>query len=294
MRPIYRALFFGFEDVVEISADILAPLCSNSDWLRGLTNTAIDLLSLIEASQSTYINEENVYHYHFNESNLECWDLDYKGDILLQRLAAKTDSAQSSSINLHKGILHAFLLSDNDMDLASRCLPTADDIFLRKSISNDMLNSTSNQLIQLGFIEEIVLRKLRTFHGHTIDLSFIQKIQELGRIWGISANRIQTRFVLTLYRLGKDVIVDSSFLQSSQLDVSYFVKGGVEVVCVRLFLSIESLKKTRKYRHIISQLDADVLDWISDVANESMLLSEHQDLHSNPPSVAMTHEVRYL
>lgn len=87
--------------------------------------------------------------------------------------------------------------------------------------------------------------------------------------------QIQTRFILTLYRLGKDAIADNYSIQSSQLDVVYCAKIGVKIASVRLHLSIESLKKSRKHRHLISHLDADVLDWVSETANESMMLFEH-------------------
>lgn len=184
---------------------------------------------------------------------------------MLQRLAKKTDSVFSSPLELHRGIIYALLISDDDMELVCRCLPMSSDLFLRQSLSRETNDIHSNQSGQVVVIEEMILRKVRNLYGHKIDSSFLNKIQELGKIWGIPMTQIQTRFILTLYRLGKDAIADNYSIQSSQLDVVYCAKIGVKIASVRLHLSIESLKKSRKHRHLISHLDADVLDWVSDI-----------------------------
>merc|ERR1719215_27636 len=97
IRPIYRALFFGFDDVHEVSEEVLAPLCSNKDWSRGMSNTAIDLLHLIKKEPCTLVKEKGLdeipieANSGINKILPDCWELD-KSDILLKRLVARTGS----------------------------------------------------------------------------------------------------------------------------------------------------------------------------------------------------------
>ena len=55
---MYRALFFGFDDVPELSIDVMYPLIHDVDWLRSLAKVAAELLSLIERTPKI-LEEEN-------------------------------------------------------------------------------------------------------------------------------------------------------------------------------------------------------------------------------------------
>jgi len=289
LRPIYRALFFGFEEVTEVSEEVIAPLCQNKDWLRGVTNSSIDLLELIEVGD--FALEDKVGKEKWRTSYDNSWHLGYHEDVVLSGLVRKLSLVNESSLQMHKGILLACLLCD-DLEAVWRSLPSTNIIFLRGFLSEDVKSVITHDVGRLNFVEEVLLQKARSSFGPTaIDSNFIEKVKRLGRIWNISEMSVNTRFVLALYRAGKDVMVDPALCDSSQIDVVLFVKIGVELASVRLHSLIGSLSKFRKYRSILSEIDADTCEWIKEIAEESPYLQEyHSFAEYERPSLAVTYE----
>ena len=81
----------------------------------------------------------------------------------------------------------------------------------------------------------------------------LDAIEQLGQIWGVSEKLIRTRFLIHMYELGKDSIVDelTNSSSSQHFDVPLFVEDGLKIACRRLNSAILTLKRVKQFRNII-------------------------------------------
>lgn len=289
IRPVYRAIFFGFDEVSELSEDIMVPLCLNNDWLRGLSKIANEVIGLVESTDRNDGSAINNYEDEMGTKHSDGWYLNHDDDFLLLNICKRTPVVERSALELHRGIVAAMLLCDN-LELISQCLPTSGDIFLQPSLFKGFNESQMEQGGRMNVIDEILLKSAQQTKA-PINFKQLNKVIELGERWGITSITICTRFVLAIYRVGKDAMVEDALSDDCQLDVELFVKSGVEIASVRLHVLVGTLKRVRKLRPIMAQLDADTCEWSKQMAEESKHLQEYSELvGADPPSLAMTHE----
>jgi len=289
IRPVYRAIFFGFDDVSELSEDIMMPLCLNNDWLRGLSKIANEVLGLIESIDETDKTNLESCEGEVGTNYSDGWSLNHENDFFLLNICKRTPIMKRCALELHRGIIAALLFCDN-LELISQCLPATDDIFLRSSLFTGVDGSPIEQDGRMNVVDEILLKKAQQVKT-PVNFTQLNKIIELGERWGIPSVTICTRFVLAIYRVGKDAMVEDALSDDCQLDVELFVKSGVEIASVRLHVLVGTLKRVRKLRPIMAQLDADTCEWSKQMAEESQHLQEYSQLvGADPPSLAMTHE----
>lgn len=302
IRPVYRALLFGFEDVPELSEDIMAPLCQSFDWISELGRVALDVLTLIaqtpspttdsnttaaaesisEGGQGTAAattaaglaiksiigsaDDEN--NDKDTEARNNFWPTS-KDDVILRSLVSRAQPVASTSLDVHRAIVCAAKLTD-DLPSLSYCVPTFSDVFLQGSLFCDMSAPTEFNEHQEEFLNDVVLNKALQAEGQ-IDHFELEEIENLGLAWGVERTRLRAQFLLHMYDVGKDHMVFDFLanLSSLQLDFPLFVEGGLEIACARLHSIIVELKKTKMFRSIVGMLDADTCKWVKKEAEEA-------------------------
>ena len=298
IRPIFRALLFGFHDVPELSEDIVAPLCNDFDWVQELGRVSLDLLSLIAATASatmdgSVMQEEtaartacdNVFSHKDDDvpetekGSGDTWP-SRRGDILLRGLIDRARPISFSSLEAHRAIVCAAKLTD-DLSSLSYCIPSFEDAFLQQSLFIDVPAADACSDYQEDFLNDIVTKKAMLAEGLIVDHFVLEEIESLGNAWGFDRKRLRSHFLLIMYDLGKDSMVNElANLSDSLLDFPLFIAGGLEIACTRLNATIRELKKSKICRGIVGMLDADVLRLvkrISDQAVTNKLMQGGQD-----------------
>jgi len=312
IRPVYRALLFGFHDVPELSEEIFFPLCQDNGWLRGLAKVAADILMLIErtaASTAVVSDSASVHKPNDNDHHHGMMDhVDEEGfakvnkvapsdeendlttttpwppvtqDITLTNLLKRSRPIETSALEIHQGIICAAQFT-NDLSTLSLCVPH--DVFMHHSLSIKMNNApSSSTTYQTDFLNRALDKKASMTKG-LVDHFDLGNVEKLGRTWGIPPRNIRSRFILAMYRAGKDAMVDeltnasstgssaattttpSSIHNSNNtlLDTEEFIEQGLEIACMRLQTTILMLKKVKRFRSIIGMLDADTCQFVKE------------------------------
>ena len=58
IRPIYRALLFGFDEVHELGEETISPLFQDPFWFRNLNNISTKILKLLVSTTSSEGSDE--------------------------------------------------------------------------------------------------------------------------------------------------------------------------------------------------------------------------------------------
>jgi hypothetical protein len=116
------------------------------------------------------------------------------------------------------------------------------------------------------------------------------EIETLAVFWGIEVRDVRTIFLLAMYELGKDSVVDSLVTKSAQkMDLNRFVEDGLGIVCRRLNY-ILNVKRSPRVRKVMGLLDADTCEWIREHAELSIpLIDERTDADSEGITLLSTH-----
>lgn len=279
IRPVYRAFLFGFHDVPELSEDTVAPLCGDSDWLCGLGQIALELLaiisrSLVDGDEVSDQDTQGKTQEDSTEIDDSVWP-PVKEDFILKRLVEKAPRVNRGALDLHRAVVCASLLSDNLSSL-SAVISGFYDTFLQSSLFTEASSTPSNTARQREFVERaIVIRATRTtgglgLIGPVLDSLELAEIDTIATIWGISTEYVRTTFLLTMYELGKDAMVEDLVTSNAQyIDVDRFVQGGIDTSCRRLNGTLNVLRKNSEKRHVIGLLDADTCQWLLERAQDS-------------------------
>jgi hypothetical protein len=284
VRPFYRAVFFGFDDVHELTEDIAGPLLDNREWLRGFGKVALPLLNMLsEASWNEHMNSFEIDPPAENTS----WP-PVKEDAILKRMVQSSRPASSQALNIHRVIVCGTLVSD-DIGALSEAVPELFECFLPTSLFQTTGAGMENTDKQMEFLEQAVIDRANDLEEAVPGRLDISDIETLSRLWDVSLKDIRTLFLLAMYELGKDTLVDESLASctSSNLDVERFVSDGLGIACRRLN-RILNVKRTPKVKSVMSMLDADTCEWIREQAEDSMSLLEGDDGDSQV-SLANTH-----
>lgn len=284
VRPFYRAIFFGFDDVHELTEDIAGPLLDNREWLRGFGKVALPLLDML--SGVTWDDSMNTFEIEAPIDN-KSWP-PVKEDFILKRMVRSSRPVSEHALNVHRVIVCGTLVSD-DIGALSDAVPELYECFMPGSLFETSSAGMENTDKQMEFLEQAVIDRANELEEAVPGRLDITDIETLSRLWDVNLKDIRTLFLLAMYELGKDLLVDESLAActSSNLDVERFVADGLGIACRRLN-RILNVKRSPQVKSIMGMLDADACEWVREQAEESMSLLEGDDGDSIV-SLANTH-----
>jgi len=272
LRPVYRAIFFGFDDVPEISEETMSPLCMDTGWLQSLIKISIGIIDLLERVISSHffrpddgIPDDPVYM-------AQAWP-PLQEDIVIKNYFTRIRSIAKSSIEVHRGMLRALALApdEDDISMLQGCIPSYDDLFLKHSFYQEFHIEIEPNEYQHEFINAALRRHAINAKGPTIHHNDIEGILSLGRSWGMHKGLILTQFILLMYEIGKDDIIEDMVSTTQRiLDMPYFIVGGIMISCVRLNAAVKVLKKAKHHRSLLAMLDADTCQWVKEEAEKAI------------------------
>ena len=269
IRPIYRAVLFGFDEVHELCEEIIAPLFLDPNWFQSLNKMSIKIISLL---LSTTVSEayEDLDDTGTKIGNPDAWPI-VQEDITIQSLLQKAFVLDESSLEAHNGIVCAVQLND-DLSLLPKCVDSFDSMFLRQSFSLPFSRTFTANEYQVSFIESATRRLGEIAEGPNVNREYLDDLVSLGRGWGFDKGYILTQFLLDMYELGKDDLVDDLFNSITRLiDVDMFLDHGIAIVCVRLSTALSILKREKQCRGILAMLDADTCEWVREQAKTTVV-----------------------
>ena len=303
IRPVYRALLFGFDDVPELSEDIVAPLCLDYNWVREVSGVALVVLSLLaqtggqftttdlspaenhssvvttmtnvatSALQKLFGDENDTENSHGGEIDIcnnanNAWP-NARDDTILRNLISNARPTSPVSLDIHRAIVCAAKLTD-DLSSLSYCVPTFTDVFLQGSLFENMTLPTEFSEHQEEFINDVVLKKALRAEGPLIDQTELEELETLAYAWGVERIRLRAQFLLHMVDAGKDdMITELANMSGEQLDYPLVVEGGLEIACARLNRIIVELKRAKIFRSILAVLDAEACKWIKKEAEKA-------------------------
>jgi hypothetical protein len=299
IRPVYRALLFGFDDVPELPEEDFLPLIMKEDWLRSLSRIASEVVSLIRqtptivldnqkkknatkamilktksARSKSYVDMEEDDDENEDEEaatqHLMPWPSAPNEDTMLSALIQRTRLIQPEALEIHRGIICAVQLAESLNSLAL-CAPSLGDVFSRHSLFTNLPQRPVCTSEQVVFLQGAVLRKAREAKGTEINRVDLEDVESLGKAWGFSASKIRCDFILAVYRCGKDYMVGDLALSdlsatSTEADRTSFVEECTTIAAFRINSALTMLKKVKQFRGIMSMLDADTCRWVKEQA----------------------------
>jgi len=338
LRPVYRAILFGFEDVPELSEEILAPLVyENAYWLGEFHRMALEVLTMIagyswddqdldEKFKFTLDeNEDSNKDNQRNDKNDD--DRQYKkqlpwppakNDVVLQRIVERPNRyVKKTSLELHMAVVCGALASD-DLSRLSDCVADLYEAFQTTSLFTPTDESWFHKDDQVQmqqrheFVERAILLRAHRITSSTttssldqqqdlgsslmesvLDTLELDEIDTLADLWNIPSTFVKTTFLLSVYELSQDSMVDSLTTKSiSELDVPLFVTQALNICCRRLQYVLVQLQRSSQLRHYLSMLDADTCQFIRDRATESTSLCQTYGISPVEPyhvSITNTH-----
>mmetsp|Transcript_33746 Transcript_33746/g.81816 ORF Transcript_33746/g.81816 Transcript_33746/m.81816 type:complete len:1419 (+) Transcript_33746:672-4928(+) len=266
VRPVYRALLMGFDDVQEVSQEIVAPLFHDPEWVKALNEIAAYVLDLLAEIK-----------WHESE-RIDLWDTDYDEDsstwppvgdcVVLKRLVKRNRAIFESALDAHRMLLKALKLSKN-ISSHSQCIPSFYDLFTPSMMFNNAVSHPEEEEKQHSFLQEAIVTYARNYEGPNLESLSLGEVESLADLWEFDMVNVRTLFLLSMYEFGKDNIVDEVLTKSASLvSVQHFCDDGVEIICRRLdYLMGE--ESPFDVSNVIGSLDADMCDWVREKAEES-------------------------
>jgi hypothetical protein len=273
IRPVFRAIIMGFDDVQEIAAEVYAPLFHHAGWMKKFSEVALGVLKMI--SEIRWNESERL---DLVETMVETEGVVYTwpplGDcFLLQRLVAKCRRVAYSSLEAHQMLIYALGLS-KDISALSGCIPSFYDLFttgalFAKAVENDDIEERQHE-----FMQDKVLAYAQGYSGPGLDTLNLGDIEILAELWDFDMDNVRTLFLLSMYEFGKDRFVDELVTKSaSVISVQHFCEDGVEIICRRLNYLLH-VNPSEEIRDIMGNLDADMCEWIREKSENSEALVE--------------------
>lgn len=264
IRPIYCAILFGFEMTHELNEDIVAPLLQESGWFYGVNKIALEMFLLLETSVDRETEDSTL---EVEESTR--WPPLQEDFVMQRHLKQAAVPLNKTSLEVHKGVICAIQLSD-DLRMLPQCVPSYESLFSKGSLHEQYSPNPEANEYQIDFIKSCSFRKATISIGPVIVEDDLEELVSLGRSWGVEKSQVFSLFLLSMYKIGKDDMIEDLFLRSSRLlDVSSFLAGAMPLVCVRLNAAVTMLRKTRQCRSILAMLDADTCEWVKEQAEAS-------------------------
>jgi len=224
--PVYRAHLFGFSDVQQLSEEVVVPLLQDREWVSSVGRIALQLLAILK-------------EYEFDKKEdevLKSGDMDssvgwppVRPDPVLRRLIDKLPgTVDESAVCAHSVVVCALLVS-GDIKTLVRCIPDIYGFFKLQSLFSPVPESPDVQDLQRNYLNDAVFKFAREYSGPPFEDFDLGEVWTLASVWGFDSKSIRTVFLLAMYELGKDRVVDELLTKSSlQIDVPRFVDDGVE------------------------------------------------------------------
>lgn len=186
-----------------------------------------------------------------------------KPDHFLSVSMTKARKVEPSSVEMHTIIICAMLFS-NDTGVLSECIPGLTMSFQDNSIFNATTNPPTRDSRQEEFLLSAVVDFAQNFDSGPIDsFACLQELNVLATRWAFDQAWLQTSFLIAMYELGKDTVVDDLMTAAvSHVLPSQLIVGGVNIVCRRLDFFLSRAKSKGEARNILGLLDAELCDWI--------------------------------
>jgi hypothetical protein len=266
--PVYKAQLHGFDDVHELCEEVLAPLFFDDGWLRAFGKITLRLLETLKRPLSGA--DDAKIALGVGETDSTTWP-PVRTDHILERLVEKFNRVDQSAIDTHIAAVVTLLVS-RDSDSLVRCVPGIQECFFTESLSRPMVQPVELRPHWFSFIEDAVLSRARSYEGEPLDSISLDEIETLCDVWGFDVNEARTLFLLAMYEVGKDRLVDELLSRGPALINSRrFVEGGVDVACRRLhaFLSGREMQSP-EMQDTVGRLDAELCEWIKTRARMSL------------------------
>lgn len=255
--PIYRAHLLGFDDVQEISEDVIGPLLENRTWLVAIGRMGLRLLEILKNCGDSKIEEEDLMET-LPPLNDQSWPPGRTDPVLRRiqkKMARKVDKV---SLDAHGVVVCAFLVS-GDMKSLVQCVPDIYGMFQPSSLFNHIATSGDVPELQQKYLMEAIVNFACQYNGEPMEQFDLMEIEAIANVWNLDMKTVRVHFLRAMYELAKDKKVDQlTTIAGALIDVGLFVDAGVDIVCRRL----DTFLSSRQARNLLSLLDADVCSWI--------------------------------
>jgi Rab3 GTPase-activating protein regulatory subunit N-terminus len=265
IRPVFRAFLFGFDHVQEIQEDLFLPMLEDHDWLIRMGKVGHSILALLERAESKLSIAEKTP----TEEDARWPPL--MRDPVLQRLVNKGCHVNEHALHVHRVVLSGCMISSDVTTLAD-CVGGFYETFLTLQEPKVVLMGDSDK--QMEFLESAIIYRAKTIQKPVLDRFELDEIETLALLWSIDVRDIRTGFLLAMYELGKDTVVDDLLARMSSqrgMDLTRFLEDGIGIVCQRLH-QILHVKRNRETRALLGMLDADTTEWIRTAAEHTVSL----------------------
>jgi hypothetical protein len=266
VRPVFRALLMGFNDVQEVSSEVMAPLFHDDEWVGQFGKHASTLLTMISEMEWDSLESPNDYLLEIKKDNIT-WP-PVRDDFILKRLVQKNRQPIPSSLAAHRVLMIAMQISRN-MSVLSQSIPSFYDLFTPGALFSAVSAPADLDENQHAFMQDAIVEYARKYNGPSLDTLDLGEIDELAKLWDFDLNNVRTLFLLSMYEFGKDRLVDELLTKSSSLiSAHHFCDDGVDIVCRRLN-DLLHLQEREDVRKVMGQLDAEMCEWIRERAEKS-------------------------
>ncbi|KAG7337367.1 Rab3 GTPase-activating protein regulatory subunit [Nitzschia inconspicua] len=266
IRPIYRAIIVGFDDVPEISEEVIASLINDAVWMNTFSKHAAVILKLI--GELKFDKSEDIGAWEaLVEEDDTTWP-PVRDCFLLQRLVRKNKVVNASAIEAHQTFVYALRISKNAGRL-SECIPSYYSLFETGAIFNEVDYSEDIEEKQHDFMQDSIVNYAKNYHGPSMDCLNMGDIDILADLWDFDMLNVNTLFLLSMYEFGKDAAVDEVLTRSASLiSVQHFVDEGLDIMCRRLN-NLLNVNPTNEIKKVMGTLDADICEWVKEKAEDS-------------------------
>lgn len=274
--PVYRAYLFGFADVHQVSEDLISPLLQNRAWLSSVGQTGLQLLAIFKACN--FDDKPDLIFEGGDVDGGEHWP-PVIPDFSLKRLVDKTPrTTDESALDAHSVVVCALLISSNS-DSLTQCVPSIYELFLSNSLFKPVTTSPNVSELQHDYLNKAVLAYANDYSGPSMDSFDLGEIETLAKVWNFDVKEVRTIFLLAMYELGKDRLVDELLTRSTfQIDARRFVEDGVSIASRRLNVLLSGSRGySTNMRDVLGLLDADLCEWIKQRSRESTSIMEHPE-----------------
>lgn len=266
IRPIYRAMLLGFDDVQEISFEVISPLLDDAVWLNLFSKLASQVLELLAGIKFDEGEKVDQWIPQIVEDDTT-WP-PVRNCFLLQRLVARNRLVDKSSLETHQTLVYALRIN-NDVQKLTECIPSFYHLFLSEALFQEVFYTEEIEEKQHEFMQDSIVAFAKSYHGPSMDTLDMGDIDTLADLWDFDRVNVNTLFLLSMYEFGKDAAVDELLTKSSSMiSVQHFVDEGLDIMCRRLN-NLLNVDPSDEIRNIMGTLDADICEWVKEKAEDS-------------------------
>ena len=268
IRPIYRAMLLGFDDVQEISSEVISPLLDDAIWVEIFSKCATQVLELLVFVGITFDRGEKVNQWTSQIVTDETTWPPVRECFILQRLVARNRLLDKGALETHQTLVYALRIN-NDVQKLTECIPSFYHLFLPEALFNEVVYTEAIEEKQHEFMQDSIVVFAKSYHGPSMDTLNMGDIDTLADLWDFDRINVNTLFLLSMYEFGKDAAVDELLTKSSSIiSVQHFVDEGLDIMCRRLN-NLLNVDPSDEIRNIMGTLDADICEWVKEKAEAS-------------------------